>query len=241
MYSTMKITCIIPAAGKGLRLGGTIPKQYLRIDKIMILEHAVHSLFKGISAYPIDEYACIVACDIDWFDTVQDILDRSGFEHMNAIVQGGEERKDSINAAFHHPLVQDSDLILIHDAARPFVPIDIIKNLIDQSLIHGACIPILASKDTMKIVQENAVVETIPRDVLFSAQTPQVFSYNLYKHALDLHHNTSVYTDDASLFELCKLPVYTVDGNEIMMKITTKQDLKVAEYLYSSMDIYNGE
>ena len=89
----MKITCIIPAAGKGLRLGGTIPKQYLRIDKIMILEHAVHSLFKGISAYPIDDYACIVACDIDWFETVQDILDRSGFEHMNALVQGGEEAR----------------------------------------------------------------------------------------------------------------------------------------------------
>jgi 2-C-methyl-D-erythritol 4-phosphate cytidylyltransferase len=237
----MKITCIIPAAGKGLRLGGTIPKQYLRIDKIMILEHAVHSLFKGISAYPIDEYACIIACDLDWFETVQDILDRSGFEDTHAIVEGGQERKDSINAAFHHPLVQDSDVILIHDAARPFVPIDIIKNLIDKTRIHGACIPVLACKDTMKIVQDNLVSETIPRHILFSAQTPQVFSYRLYKNALDLHYKTSVYTDDASLFELCKFPISTVDGNEIMMKITTKQDLKIAEYLYTSMDIHNGD
>lgn len=237
----MKITCIIPAAGKGIRFGETIPKQYLRIDKMMILEHAVHSLFKGISAYPLDEYACIIACDTDWFETVQDILDRSGFENTNAVVQGGKERKDSINAAFHHPLVQDSDLILIHDAARPFVPIYIIKNLIDHAQIHGACIPVLACKDTMKIVHDNLVSETIPRHILFSAQTPQVFSYSVYKNALDIHQKTSVYTDDASLFELCKFPVSTVEGNEIMMKITTKQDLKIAEYLYSSMDIYNGD
>ena len=93
----------------------------------------------------------------------------------------------------------------------------------------------------MKIVQDNLVSETIPRHILFSAQTPQVFSYQLYKNALDLHQKTSVYTDDASLFELCNFPISTVDGNEIMMKITTKQDFKIAEYLYSSMDTHNGD
>ena len=146
----MNIACIIPAAGKGSRIGTEIPKQYLKINDVMIIEYAIRSLIDGVMHSGEHSVSLIIACDSSRMHEVQDIALRYVSESALQFVEGGKERKDSIYNALQSPLAMKSDKLLIHDAARPFIPQDVISSLIESSLTYPCVIPVLPVSDTLK-------------------------------------------------------------------------------------------
>lgn len=147
------------------------------------------------------------------------------------IVEGGTERQQSIHAALQHAVISDSSLVFVHDAVRPFATFDLYRRVGLAAMEHGAAIPGLAVRDTIKSVFDGGIVEaTLPRSVLRAVQTPQCFRAGVlrsaYAHAAELGITA---TDDASLVEAIGIPVLCVEGDERNIKVTTPLDLLIAE------------
>lgn len=146
----MNIACIIPAAGKGSRIGTDIPKQFLKINDMMIIEYTIRSLIDGIMNSGEHTISLIIACDSSRMKELHEIAMRYVPELSLECVEGGKERKDSIINALQSPLAKKSDKLMIHDAARPFIPHDVISSLIEKSLTYSCVIPVLPVSDTLK-------------------------------------------------------------------------------------------
>ena len=233
----MNIACIIPAAGTGSRLGSEIPKQFLKINDMMIIEYAIRSLIDGILKSGSYTVSLIIACDSLWMSELQNIALRYVTESALHIVEGGSERKDSINNALQSPLARKSEKLFIHDAARPFIPQDIIASLIDSAHDYPCVIPVLPVSDTLKKVNEHIVVETVDRTQFALAQTPQMIDTQSYLTALQ-HVDNQIFTDDSSIMEHAGFPIHCIRGHEMMRKITYPYDLIIAElhaYMYEQM------
>lgn len=147
------------------------------------------------------------------------------------IVDGGSERQHSIHAALQHPVISDTTLVFVHDAVRPFATFDLYRRVGHAALQHGAAIPGLRVRDTIKSVLDEGVVEaTLPRSSLRAVQTPQCFRASVlrqaYAHAAELGLSA---TDDASLVEALGMPVLCVEGDERNIKVTTPLDMLIAE------------
>jgi 2-C-methyl-D-erythritol 4-phosphate cytidylyltransferase len=147
------------------------------------------------------------------------------------IVDGGTERQHSIRAALTHPAIGPSTLVFVHDAVRPFATFDLYRRVGLAALLHGAAVPALPVRDTVKMVLPDEVVEaTLPRTALRAVQTPQCFRADILRTAYDHAADTGfVGTDDASLVEAAGAPVYCVEGDERNIKVTTPLDLVIAE------------
>ena len=143
------------------------------------------------------------------------------------IVAGGATRAES---AKNGVLAAHGELVAVHDAARPFVSEQVITDALAEAEAMGAAAPAVAVKDTIKIANDGAVVQTPDRAALFAVQTPQCFCRNLYWKALEAVQGEKVHlvTDDCSLFELAGLPVHLTQGDYVNLKITTKEDLPAA-------------
>lgn len=231
----MKIACLVPAAGKGIRAGTDIPKQFVRLGNKTILQIMLENLYAAVhSANPLAYLHCSVATSAEWIDSVADIISETPFHHNCSIMLGGKERQDSVAQAFQPEEVQNSDIVLIHDAARPFIDTTAIKNLLEACMHTGAAVPVLPCKDTVKIVNtQNGLIQSTPdRSSLRSVQTPQAFSTSIYAKCLQiLAQNAYNVTDDASIAEKAGVPIAFVPGHEIMFKITTPFDLHIAEMI----------
>lgn len=236
----MYVAAIIAAGGRGARLGADRPKQFLEIDGRSILAMSVAALAASDRIQEI-----VVALPEDYLDAVANSLQGSVKTPLR-FVAGGTRRQDSVANAFAKTSAH-ADVILIHDAARPFVTEDVIGRAIDGAASHGAAIVALAVRDTVK--QAGAVLAdgsrsieaTIPRDSVFLAQTPQAFRRDVLARALS--EGTLVdATDEAMLVERLGLPVHVVAGDPRNVKITTPQDLAAAKAatLQASMRIGNG-
>lgn len=231
----MNIACIIPAAGKGKRFGDELPKQFHYIQDKTVLEHALQSLADGLIKSGITNFHAIIACNPEWNEKIDSIVASTPFAHSYSIIQGGNERYESIQNAFDSKYARESDFVMIHDAARPFIPYNIIQELMEAVQRTNAVIPILPITDTIKYIDNNGYIEkTIDRTFVKAALTPQVFSTELYQSALEVNASSISITDDASLFELMHYPVATIVGSEIQFKITNKQDLALATLLADS-------
>ena len=151
---------------------------------------------------------------------------------MKCITEGGKERYNSVYAGLE-ACSADTDYVFIHDGARPFVTEDIIKRTKEGAVTYDACIAGMPSKDTVKIIDENNMVSVTPeRSRVWAVQTPQVFLYSLIKEAHDAARSTSMQgiTDDAMVVEQYKnTPVHIVEGAYENIKITTPEDILVAE------------
>ena len=233
----MNIACIIPAAGKGSRLGSDIPKQFLTINDMMIIEYAIRSLIDGVMKSGPHTVSLIIACDSIWMSELEEIALRYVTETALQLVEGGVERKDSIYNALQTPLAMKSDKLLIHDAARPFIPKDVISSLIDFSNEYPCVIPVLPVSDTLKKVSEQMIEETLDRTQFALAQTPQMIDTKAYLTALQ-HVDNKLFTDDSSIMEHAGFPVHCIKGHEMMRKITYPYDLILAElhaYMYEQL------
>jgi 2-C-methyl-D-erythritol 4-phosphate cytidylyltransferase / 2-C-methyl-D-erythritol 2,4-cyclodiphosphate synthase len=212
----MFVTAIIAAGGRGTRFGGDRPKQLVEVQGRPILERSVRAF---LTHPEINEV--IVALPAELMDPPPHYLDQA------QLVRGGDRRQDSVANAFRVADVA-SDLLVIHDAARPFVSASLISRTIASAAAHGAALAAIAARDTVKRVGRTTVVETLPRETIYLAQTPQAFRRDVLVAALAV---TGDATDDATLAERAGHTVHVVDGDPSNIKITTAADLRIAEAL----------
>lgn len=224
----MKCTAIILAAGQGKRMKTKVQKQFLMLQGKPLLYYSLACFQKSDE---IQEIVVVTGKEsIDYCRSK--IIEKYGFTKVKSIAEGGKERYDSVYAGLE-ACSADTDYVFIHDGARPFVTEDIIKRTKEGAVIYQACIAGMPSKDTVKIIDENNMVSATPeRSRVWSVQTPQVFLYSLIKEAHDTARSVSMQgiTDDAMVVEQYKnTPVRIVEGAYENIKITTPEDILVAE------------
>ena len=218
----MHVTAIIAAAGAGRRLGAAKPKQLLDIGGGSMLQHSVRA-FLG---HPrVADVVVVLSPDLT-------TLALAGIEPSRAaalrVVKGGDRRQDSVANGFA-AVAPESDVVLIHDAARPFVSADLIDRTIDAAAAHGAAIAALQSRDTVKrVAGDGRITETIPRETIYLAQTPQAFRRDVLAAAIELGRSGVEATDEAMLAERAGYQVHVVDGDPGNVKVTTSADLDAA-------------
>jgi 2-C-methyl-D-erythritol 4-phosphate cytidylyltransferase len=234
----MKVFAIIPAAGLGTRMGATHAgqapprsKQFLELDGVPIL---IHTLRKFAAAPQIDSiWVAMRKAEIESF---RPTLDQAALGKPVHLLEGGEHRQESVGNVLDALPAESGDLVLIHDAVRPFVSQETIAGVIEQTTRYGAAIAGVPAIDTIKRVErrpEGAVVEaTIPREQIVQAQTPQGFRYGLLSPIFNEARIEGFKgTDEASLLERAGVPVHVVMGSARNFKITTPADLELAEFV----------
>lgn len=224
----MKCTAIILAAGQGKRMKTKVQKQFLMLQGKPLL---YYSLACFQESDEIQEIVVVTGKEsINYCRS--EIIEKYGFTKVKSITEGGKERYDSVYAGLE-ACSADTEYVFIHDGARPFITEDIIKRTKEGVIVYGACIAGMPSKDTVKIIDENNIVSATPeRSRVWSVQTPQVFLYSLIKEAHDTARSVSMQgiTDDAMVVEQYKnTPVHIVEGAYENIKITTPEDILVAE------------
>ena len=222
----MKTAAIIAAAGIGRRMGGGVPKQYLEIGGRPII---CHTLDRFREARGIDELVIVVEPGREEaFRT--EILERYGYPKAWHVTGGGAVRQESVanGLALVSP---DCDVVLIHDGVRPFVTAEAIEEAAEIAARDGACIVAHPVKETIKRAGSDGFVrETVDRECLWGAQTPQGFVREVFAAAMAKAKRESfVGTDEASLVERAGVRVTIVEGDARNIKITTPADLAHAE------------
>ena len=214
----MYVSAIVAAGGRGLRLGHSQPKQLLEIAGRPILERSVSLL----QEHP-DVREVIVALPEELVENPPAYLVNSS--KPLRVVKGGLRRQDSVAAAFR--FVSDrADVVVIHDAARPFATSGLLAKTIAAAAESGAALAALEARDTVKKVADGVVSATLDRQTIFLAQTPQAFRRDVLRDALALDGDA---TDEAALAERAGHPVRIVEGEASNIKVTTPEDLVIAE------------
>jgi len=230
-----KFTAIILAAGHGTRMGGNKPKQFLEFGGYPILYYTLRA-FEESNINDI-----IIVTSDDYVDYVtREIVHAYGLKKVSSVVVGGTERYDSVYEGLK--VCSNTDYVLIHDGARPFIESGLINEAMKETKLHKAIILGVPSKDTVKIVDHAQVVNYTPdRNLVWNIQTPQGFEYQLIRKAYESIIGTGDYnvTDDAMVIEkTMKVPIKVVMGSYKNIKITTPEDLKMLDILGSnSMEI----
>lgn len=218
----MKVKVIIPASGSGERFGGKIPKQFLKIDGKEIIAHTLEK-FNSIGL--IDEI--IISTQLEYFVKLSTILKKYNLKKVKKITEGGKLRQDSVYNALINLDCGNEDLILIHDAVRPFISKKKITELIRAAEEENCVILGLPVNETIKRVDKNSVVtETLDRQNVWAIQTPQAFQYGILIKAFEKAGNENfIGTDEAAIVENSGFPVKVIPGEKGNVKITVKDDL----------------
>jgi 2-C-methyl-D-erythritol 4-phosphate cytidylyltransferase len=216
--ATGRVAAIIPAAGSGVRLGADVPKAFLALGGLSLLTRSALAMSAVADVL-------IIAAPADSLDEASNQVAQVDAEIH--IVTGGEHRQESVANALRM-VPEDVSIVLVHDAARPLVPIEVTQNVV--AAIRGgakAVVPVLPLVDTIKRVNNQGIaIETVDRNQLRRVQTPQGFD----RATLDLAYQNPevVATDDAGLMDALGIPVVTVAGDERSLKITTMSDVQHA-------------
>lgn len=219
-----KVSAIIPAAGFGKRMGGKTSKQYLQIGGRPIIVETL-SVFQEAEII----HDIILVAPTAEVTATKEMVEAAGITKVVAVTGGGAERQDSIRNGLDL-LGDDSEIVIVHDAVRPFITEEMIESSVAAAKEAGAAIVAVPVKDTVKRAENLSVIETVPRDELWLAQTPQAFRCNIIKKAyLEAEKNSFIGTDDASLVEAMGKRVKIVPGSYENIKITTPEDLIFAE------------
>ena len=222
----LKVAAIVPAAGSGKRLGANDKKPFVLLAGKPLITYALLAL--DSSKY-IDQI--YVAADPDSIGRLKGIIDKYAIRKVVKVVAGAKTRAGSVKNCFDlvDPLC---DIVLIHDGARPFPGDSDIMNSVLLAGKFGGCVTAIPVTDTVKLAGKGLFVKkTIDRSSLWRAQTPQAFRYGIFKKALNGIKNISSVTDDASLLERIGRKVKILEGSRRNIKVTTKEDLKIAEVL----------
>ena len=217
------VSAVIVSAGNSSRMGG-INKQFLEIGNMSVIARSINA-FQQSSL--IDEI--VVVTRVADIDAIKEIVKNYGFSKVSAIVEGGETRQLSVyNGVCACSL--KSDFVAIHDGARPLVTEKVIKDTLSVAIECGAATTGVKVNDTLKIVNEqNDIVSTPDRSIMRAVHTPQIFSKNLYIKAVNNVPNSKDFTDDCMLIEANGGKVKFVDGDYENIKITTPEDVTLAE------------
>lgn len=228
----MRTTAIVLAAGQGKRMQSDVHKQYLLIHGKPVLFYCLKVLEESF----IDEVILVTGKGEEEYCR-QEIIEHFGFKKVSKIIEGGKERYHSVINGIKE--VEQCDYLFIHDGARPFLDEGILERTFESVVKNRACVAAMPVKDTIKIADENDFAKETPRrDRVWMVQTPQVFEFELIKEAYSklekeeekLKKMGIMVTDDAMVVEhFCNVPVKLTEGNYRNMKITTPEDLKIAE------------
>ncbi|MFO7569196.1 MAG: 2-C-methyl-D-erythritol 4-phosphate cytidylyltransferase [Smithellaceae bacterium] len=222
----MRTIAVIPAGGAGRRLGATIAKQFIELYAQPILAHTLR-VFQNTAV--IDEIIVVVP-EEDIISVRERIIGAYALSKVTTVVAGGRERQDSVRCGLH-AIAAPCDYVVIHDGVRPFVTMAMIERCLAAAMETGAACAGVRAKDTVKEADiDHTVTATLERHRLWLAQTPQVFALDLIRKAHDVAlQDQYVGTDDASLAERIGVSVRMVDGADANIKITTQEDLAMAE------------
>ena len=231
-----KIVAILPAAGLGTRMGAGAPKQFLELDGVPILILTL----RRIAACPLVT-SIIVATRGDEIARLESLIQKEKFNQDVRVVKGGDTRQDSVGQALQL-VPSETDLILIHDAVRPFVTVDQITRVVEAARRCKAAILGIPAMDTVKEVKRASLPEdvalitaTVPRERVVLAQTPQVFEAKLLKEAFAQAMAEGINaSDEAGLIEKLGHDVHVVLGAERNIKITKPSDMDLARFYLQS-------
>jgi len=228
------ISAIVLAGGSGSRMHTEKAKQYLEVGGVPLIVHALRTFQES----PVDEIILVVR-EGDEAYVRDEIAERYGIRKVTDIVPGGAERFDSVWHGLSVLQGNEPDIVLIHDGARPFVTQEMILASIDAAKNYGACTVAVPVKDTIKVVDtEGFGVDTPDRSTLYQIQTPQSFRVPLILEAHRRFHEEprAGITDDTMLVEeYLHQKVYMVPGDYRNMKVTTPEDLILAEAFLQSL------
>ena len=220
---------IVLAGGSGLRMGGAVPKQYLPLGDHTVLYEALSSFEES----PLIDSIVVVGSK----DTLDECKKAAARENskVSCFVLGGKERYDSVYAGLL--ACEGAEVVLIHDGARPFCDVEIIRRCVEAARTYGACAAGMPSKDTVKLTDAKGVVEDTPeRSRVWIVQTPQAFRYDLIRRAHETLREVGMagVTDDAMMVErIGGVSVHMVEGSYSNIKLTTPEDMVVARALYA--------
>ena len=232
MEKNKRIAAICLAAGQGKRMESKVQKQYLLIEDKPVLYYALKAFQDSV----VEEVVLVVGAGEEEYCKTE-IVDKYAFDKVKAIVTGGKERYHSVFEGLQ--AVKNADYVLIHDGARPFLTQEIINRCIEGTIKYKACVAGMPVKDTIKLADDDQNIESTPeRSRVWLIQTPQAFEYSLIKEAYTMlieqerqgKPTTIPVTDDAMVVEyFLKQKVHLVCGSYENIKITTPEDMRIAE------------
>lgn len=219
----MQYEVVLPAAGSGKRMGAGQNKLFLLLENKPILIHTLEVFQRDENCTGI-----WLAVKPEEREYIQHLLERYDISKVKGLPNGGEERQHSVHACIKE--MQQVDIVLVHDAARPFITRDIIAKLVETANEKGAAIAGVRAKDTMKKVRDGVIIETVDRESLWMIQTPQGFRFDLLAEAEDVAEKVGFLgTDEAMLVERLGHAVHIVEASYDNLKMTTKEDLVLGE------------
>lgn len=234
----MKADAIIVSAGKGQRFMEGKKKQYFSLGGKPILAHALDQ----VDACPLIRSILLVVGEEDQDYCLKEVIEKFHYRKVSGILPGGKRRQDSVRHGLE-ALSADAEVVVIHDGVRPFVTKEMIEESIRAAFRFGGAIMAMPVKDTIKMVHsDGTVLKTLDRESLYQAQTPQTFQVSLIREAY--HKATEegfIGTDDASLVERLGKKVHILPGAYTNIKITTLEDLMLADLFLKMRAITKGE
>ena len=213
----MKRIALIVSGGTGTRMNSKIPKQFLLLKGMPVLMQTI----KQFSAFD----KIILVLGKKQFNLWKELCNKHNFKIMHTLIEGGNSRFQSVKNGLL--CVNNNELVAIHDGVRPIISKNLIDKLINKTKKGMCVIPVLPVKDSIRKIDE-IKSQQINRSNLYRVQTPQCFISDDIKQAYNQEFSNS-FTDDASVFENCKGEIITSDGEEKNIKITTEEDLNIAE------------
>lgn len=224
----MNYEVVLPAAGSGKRMGAGQNKLFLQLAGKPILAHTMLVFERDPNCTGI-----WLAVKDEERVQIESLIEAHQITKVKGLPTGGEERQHSVRSCLVQ--MENPDLVMVHDAARPFITQEIIKRLALKAYLDGAAVAGVRSKDTMKIVRDGIVQETVDREVLWNIQTPQAFRYELLREASDVADKIGFLgTDEAMLVERLGHHIHIVESSYENVKMTTKEDLIFGEAILRS-------
>lgn len=222
-----KVTAIVAGAGSGKRMRSATVKTFLAVAGLPVVVHTLRAI---AACHEVTDLVLVVREEDE--SLLSEYIKRHGILRVSRIVPGGRERQDSVYNAMK-TLESDTDVVVVHDAVRPFAPPELFRQVIDAALSGTAAIAAVPLKDTIKTVGKDGWVHSTPeRTSLMAVQTPQAFPYAVLRDAYEQAMKEGFYsTDDSALVEHIGQPVRVIQGSYENIKITTPEDLILAEYI----------
>jgi 2-C-methyl-D-erythritol 4-phosphate cytidylyltransferase len=218
----LRVFAIIPAGGKGKRSGTETPKQYLKFHGKELIAYTLEVFQKNILVYEI-----IVSAEPEYFSLLEEIKMKFKLTKISKIVEGGEERQDSVYNALKSIKVNDNDLIAVHDAARPLLPENILTKAINTAKEKGNALVCLKARDTL-LKGDEVVKEYVNRTEMYYVQTPQIFNYGDLMNAMkNAYEKNFIGTDESMLIKELGIDINIVEGSMLNFKVTTATDIEM--------------
>lgn len=230
-----RLFVIIPAAGKGERMGPKSNKLFMEVKGMSVIARTLQAFKDFDISLPDTELIGIVVTNKENIEPIRELVNEGGFGFVKSVIEGGATRGGSVYNGVLEALTlgaSPEDKAFVHDGARCLVSLKVLRDCYDMLDTAEACVTGVPAKNTLKRVHDGYVVDTPPRSELFEVQTPQCFRYGVLKESYDkaMRENIKA-TDDTALAENAGYRVRIVEGSYANIKITTPEDITLAESL----------